>query len=548
MNDFAHARLAEDEPRNPFDLKVLVLYGLVRFRKQIIALAVLGAILGLIAGAAQPNSYSVSAKFRYEMSARQALTDEMAYGVEMGEYRGAMSAAIAEEIQLLRDPVIYERVVDVFGPTKILTVADPRDGDGAGTSPIVKFMHSLQAGLIHLKGLDDPTPDGDTQEARDGALKRLMANTTVKDARGTTLIVVTYNDSSPAKAKLIGDEIIKQMRARHMEEFAASAPLKELKQHKNDLEQQLHKDRSDWNDFKEQCGFWDLDADFAECQEQIRIKERQEAELELQRQNLIGRVSLFKSHLGGGEELAEDGPGEKRLNAEYLMALNTINEKQRELSQLKLIVSPGKWTLDDIEQLENEIEIHREQLDRMPKYSDASSLMGLTADTNDAITETTTMLTTSEGDLKGVVAQLEELREQLDELKRKRQTMEECRQEHKRFEAVVSAAERQLATIRASEGTLSSLAVMDSEERSNLSVFLGTRLPKDKDGPQRSKPLIMGLVAGAALGMGLAVLRQLLDRKVRYQETIENALGLRVLCVVPELAGQSAFRGAKGAA
>ncbi|MEL6907188.1 MAG: hypothetical protein AAFP22_17390, partial [Planctomycetota bacterium] len=188
MDDFAHARLAEDEPRNPFDLKVLVLYALARFKTQIVALGILGALLGLIAGAAQPNSYAVMSRLRLNESVRLGMrSDEAVYGAESGEpVRYRMSSAILEELELLKDPVILDRVVEVFGPRYILTVADPRAGDGAGTSMPVKFMHGLQAGLIHLKGLDDPVPEGeDTPDARLAAHDRLKANLTVGNQRNT---------------------------------------------------------------------------------------------------------------------------------------------------------------------------------------------------------------------------------------------------------------------------------------------------------------------------------------------------------------------------
>ena len=44
----------------------------------------------------------------------------------------------------------------------------------------------------------------------------------------------------------------------------------------------------------------------------------------------------------------------------------------------------------------------------------------------------------------------------------------------------------------------------------------------------------MGLAAGLFLGLLLAIGRQLLDRRLRYPETLENSLGLKVLGVVPE--------------
>ena len=73
-------------------------------------------------------------------------------------------------------------------------------------------------------------------------------------------------------------------------------------------------------------------------------------------------------------------------------------------------------------------------------------------------------------------------------------------------------------------------------------------LPTDKEGPQRSKPLLMGLIGGMLLGAGLSVLRQVLDRRVRYEETVENGLGLRVLCVVPDLSGKPGFQKKQGVA
>lgn len=553
MDDFAHARLAEDEPRNPFDIKVLVFYGLARFRKQIVALGILGAILGLIAGAAQPNVYSVNSKLRYQASARQALSDENAYGIELAEFRGGMSAAIIEELELLKDPVIYERVLDSEGFTAemILTVADPRAGDGPGSSPVVKFMHSLQAGLIHLKGLDDPCPDGETGDARDAAVKRMLANTTLKDVRRTNLISVTYTDSSPAKAKRIGDEIVKQMRARHLEEFQASKQLVTLQANKAEVIQQLTKDREEWREFKQQCGFWDLDTDFATCQEQIRANETKESDLEQERSRLLGKVRSLQGDLGGASDVENGDPADtsgKRLNSDYVGILEEIRDYENRIRTIDLKLSPGQLSLDNKSRYEATVEKLRIDLEGTPKFSDSTSLMGLNADTNEAVTNTQLLLSEASGELQGVIGQLMVVREQLKDLKQRRRTMEECRVEHERLQTAVNTAKTKLDSITTSERTLSSLAVMDDVDISNLSVFRATRLPKDKDGPQRSKPLMMGLVAGLALGFGLAILRQLLDRKVRYQETIENSLGLRVLCVIPELSSKAGFKGAKGAA
>ena len=55
-----------------------------------------------------------------------------------------------------------------------------------------------------------------------------------------------------------------------------------------------------------------------------------------------------------------------------------------------------------------------------------------------------------------------------------------------------------------------------------------------KVGPQRTKFVIQGLGAGAAAGLAFCILRQLLDRKLRYPPSVERVLGLKVLGVIPE--------------
>ena len=54
---------------------------------------------------------------------------------------------------------------------------------------------------------------------------------------------VVYADSSPAKAKTIGDEIVRQMRARHLEEFQARTQLEVLKDTKNNAYQEMRRAR-----------------------------------------------------------------------------------------------------------------------------------------------------------------------------------------------------------------------------------------------------------------------------------------------------------------
>lgn len=538
----------DDPSRAPFDLKVLVLYGLARFRKPIVALAALGTVAGIFLGAAQPNVYSINAKLRFVPSMRQALTEEAAFGVEIREFRGRMTSAIEEELELLKDPVIFERVVDQIGAAEILRVADPRSGDGADTPLIKRAMHSLQAGLIRLKGQGAPVDAPDAPWARAAAAGKLAAATTVKAVGRTNIIDVVYADSSPAKAKTIGDEIVRQMRARHLEEFQARTQLEVLKETKNNAYQEMRRARLEAYEFKNQCGFFDLENDFQACQEQIRANTLLEQRLEQDRERLLGQIKALENELGlrtSGETV--DGEEQKQLNPKWVALSSDINELNEDILAEEVKPNPGIISIRRKENLEERRDKLLEELDRTPQFGAGSGLQVLTADANEALVNTQTLLSTAKGDLEGVISQIGVVREQLKDQEQRRRTMEECRVEHIRLENAVKSAEAKYQDLTDNELQLTSLAIMDEEDRSNLTLFRPARMPSIKTGPDRKKPLVMGLFGGVALGLGFAVLRQLLERRVRYRETVEQQLGMPVLCTVPDL-GAGPAAPAKGVA
>lgn len=546
MDDFSHARLAEDEPRNPFDLKVLVLYALARFRNQIIALGVLGAILGLIFAASQPNSYAVLTRLRLKPSVRQLMSEEAVYGVNPDEpFRVRSSYALNEELELLRDPQIFDRVVDEIGPEYILTVADPRAGDGPGTSFPVRYMHALQAGLIHVKGLDNPCPDGVTPEAKRAAADRLKANLTVRNPRNTNLIDVKYTDSSPAKAKRIGDEIVRQMRRKHLETFSAVGSMEVLKASLDEAFQEYKFAQNELLKFKDQCGFKDLANDLRTTNEQINLKEIDLEDKNIQLNALNATVREIESDLkistGTGDETIDVQT--MRPNPEFRKARTAMETMQDQLSTLRIeYPEPTGIILDQIESLEAKIanqERTLSTLNPMVPKNDLEEALG--EGFSEQFAEVIARLYEARSQRKGLMEEVNGIAELIVRLRQKQRAMEECQVEYEARETILDSAKQKRDRLIAQRNRIEGLETMEKDDVTNLSVARASRLPIDKEGPQRSKPLMMGLIGGLAFGAGLSVLRQLLDRRVRYLETIENSLGLRVLCVVPDLGGKTGF-------
>ena len=559
MDDFAHSQLDLEEAKNPFDLKVLVLYAVARFRGLIVSLGILGALLGLLAGAAQHNVYSSLTRLHFEPSVRQSIRAEQAYGVDTGEVRISTKTALLEELELLKDPSVFEAVVEKIGAIEILKVADPRSGDDAGTSMPTRIMHNLQAGLIGLKGLDDPFPDGPESSAKTAAYELLKANVSISNLRSTQIIDIKYSDSSPAKAKLILDELIVQMRARHSDRFSAHGKLEDLMVNKELAFQELSAAKQDLRKFKAQCGFHDLKNDLAQCNEEILLRERELSNMHAERGALLGMSESMRKDLGIGggaatdfEEEDADGSSSqaaKPTNPAYLRVVRQLREVKGLLrdsenrspnppvGSLPLRAQNGHRNL--IAQLQSDLQA----ID--PYGTDGvNAVLGEELDPSRA--EALSLLVSTRGELIGTIARIKTVEKRIAVLEDRRTAMEECETEYNQRKTNTEMRQAKVDRLNNQERQLAGLAFMDDDSRSELSVFRNSRLAKDKEGPQRGKPLMMGLFGGMAIGIGLSVLRQLLDRKVRYQETIENALGLRVLCVVPDLSKNEGFGPAKG--
>jgi uncharacterized protein involved in exopolysaccharide biosynthesis len=77
---------------------------------------------------------------------------------------------------------------------------------------------------------------------------------------------------------------------------------------------------------------------------------------------------------------------------------------------------------------------------------------------------------------------------------------------------------------------------------SSLKPFQDASLPLEKEGPNRGKLLLGGLMVGLFLGLGILVLRTLPDSVVRTREDLEQVEGLAVIGVMPRLDGKNLKR------
>ena len=211
---------------------------------------------------------------------------------------------------------------------------------------------------------------------------------------------------------------------------------------------------------------------------------------------------------------------------------NKINELELELSELRAQPS-STVTRNRIKQSEAMLSSFEERLRETPERE---VLHGPRIDTrpNEARILVQAKLVEAKAQAANLEKQLEQLQGSRGEVVQRRGKIMSCREGHAEKTSNLDQAKRLLVQISDRRAEAERFGALNQDRMSNFQVILEPTHSQDKVGPERKKPVLAGLAGGMALGLLLAALRQLLDPKIRYPETLESAYGLRVLAVVPE--------------
>jgi len=517
----------------PFDSRVVFVYGIARSRVMILGLTVLGALVGLVIGASMPNVYTSEAKLRNQASARQMITDETVMGVADDEWsRRRTAPGILDLIDLLRDPAIYERVARELGPREVLRVEDPsRSPRNAGLAGSI--MHQLQGVLIRFKGLDNPCANGEGPLCQQTAVKTLLGSVEILPVKDTNLLHITYTASSPQKAQLVLNALIEGFLQHHIDVFGASGKLAELKEQFDNEHQKLTQLNNEYRAYQEECGFWDIDGDYLDAVAALRLRDANIAQLEVDGKRLSQYVTTLEGQLNGDSSAL----GGKALNPYWEALVKRRQEALAVIADLESRPSLVTTAQRQLEAARTERSAVEGQLLETPQFTSDPYAAALAAQNNPVIAEAQLELAKSKSNLAALADQVAEERKQKLSLEQRLKKIRECQPQHELHRATLDNAQKKFTRISQQIPELDTLALLDQEGRSNLARFREASLPFEKDGPNRTKPLGLGLFGGLVLGICFAALRQLSDRRIRYRETIEREFDLNVLCVVPEVAG-----------
>lgn len=521
----------EEERSSPFDLKILLLYGVFRSKFWVLLLGAVGLVGGLIYGASKPNVYRSSGLLYYRAGMQEALTEEALLGLTPDNQR-LVAPGIADEIMLLDDYEIFEELAAELTPAYILDTEVPTATDTDKTPFPVRIMHRLQAFLQARR--DKVTGDGPLELA--WTARHLQNRTSLEPIRSTSYIRVSYQGYTPESAQEICQRAMDAFVERHVEVYGVGSKLDEQEAKVIDARELLFQRDDDYDEYRKSCGVWDYTAEMEknrlaieEIQSELRSKETEVNAVNAKIKNYSQLMEVTEPLV---EQTTQPVIAKNPMYAEYESRLNQLDIEEIEATARSLMEDKSD-VRTTLERIGRERAAFLAKLESLPETIEVEKSRVQTV-MNEQFYVFQDKLVDFEAERDALIAVVEGLRAELERAEARRELIEACQTDHESHADLMELAQREYDQQTAVLETLKKLSVREESGSANLKITHAPRLPLTKQGPNRWKPLAMGTFAGFALGVALAVLRQLLDRRVRYPENIAKGMGLKVLGVVPE--------------
>jgi len=528
LNEFA-----EEEGPSKLDPKVLVLYGLGRSSFWVVLFTLIGLAGGLVAGAIEPNTYTSVGTLRLLSGERERVTREMASG---GEDPTGGSVPINDEILMLRQEEIYNQAALQIGPLEVLAPSDPAQFDTAATSLPVSWLHKLQSRLFAAQSPKHVCAEEGCTNCTLAARRVLKNNTDIIPELRSTVITVMHTASSPEKAQKQNAVLLEWMVQRHADEYNVTSKFN-LSEDKLASLQDNHFDAlKDYDEHRDLCGFLPLGAE-----EAMKLQDKLE-----DRQADIDKITAERAQAEGEREAIakrwEETPAEVERITPETKGPNPERVRQeqgrRDLELQRILLPPATFTdgatvnmKKDLIRIDGQIAALTESIEQLDPFAVMTPEF-VEMVPNEVYLDMTEKIEKLDARDIGFARLLKGLKVAKEALEKKLDLVKQCQNLHGILERSIDQKRVSLENITERHRKLE---ILKDIETANLHVFEQPSLPLAKDGPQRTKRFLMGVFGGLFAGIGLAVLRQLLDGRVRYPETVEKGLELRVLAVVPEM-------------
>lgn len=515
----------------PFDIKVLLLYGAWRSKHWIALCTLLGMIAGLVAAASMPNVYRSRGMMDYRPGTNEAKTLAMAAGVDDANMSNNIPG-MANELLILEDLEIYMGVAKDLGPAYVLGKPDPTEGDDSANI-VIRLWHGFQKTMIDMthKGFEEG--DEVTDKALLAAAESLMARTNlyVPSRTPTSIIQVLHDGYSKERAQKTNQAILKALKAFHVSKYSGGDFRETVRENLEVVKGKIKQTDDEIRQHISGCGYQDIEGQLSAFLEQIGGDKLAISDLQVRIRGLESRLEQTKQELEDVDPMVEEiVPPVMAPSPEYQLQQEFLFDLRRKYMEKKSLGGQNKTMLTVMQNSIKEAEKTLEGTEKLIEVKPPEIVLKPNPFHNELIKRRSEI----QSELVGAESSLDELNKHVRDNNEHVLRMGECRQLHAEKRAELESLQDERAAVNKQLTASENHQALVDQGYSALQLLSDATRPRNKTGPNRVKPLGMAIFAGLALGLFLAVLRQLVDPTVRYRETVEKDLESNVLVVVPE--------------
>ncbi|MBI1849681.1 MAG: hypothetical protein HYR85_05005 [Planctomycetes bacterium] len=508
-----------------------ILLPILRSRRLVVILLLIGACVGLLVAALIPNAYTSTSKVLVRLGEREQGTPDTALADDRRFASKVVREDMQNEVHLFRNPAVFEQVAREVGAARILRPYDPAPEDPAGTALPVKLLHRLQSWWFgpEVRASGNGAPDSDASIL--AAVETLQDHVIIEGEPASSIVSVSATATSPELARTLADAFVRTLIDRHRKVFAGDESLAFLDTRVASARTVAMKADAALDDFKRTHGIFDLTVQSKNALDEISKLESEIASDEERFQALVAEEAFVKSLLANPSEPATPTPN-PIPNLAYVHPLKEeIDKLQADLARVRSRFRESsairKTEEERITQLIAELEADLRQeppLQQNGKIADVAAFERLQGRL-EAIAE----------ERQGRETSTKPRKERLQSLQNELLTMQALEPQYRALEMSSDQIHKQLVQFNDARDRAETISLLDQVKMSNLRVIQEATLPLTKTSPNRFKIAGIGAFLGLLVGIGLAFPRQVLDRTMRRPREAERALGLPVLQVVPDV-------------
>jgi uncharacterized protein involved in exopolysaccharide biosynthesis len=350
---------------------------------------------------------------------------------------------------------------------------------------------------------------------------------------GSSVITIGYGAHEPTLAREVVSAFMDAAEAHHRNTFSTNPALDFVKSRFQESQKDEQETSTAFSEYRTNCGVTDYETQRVAFMTEANEIEKAKAADAQKLETLKSRARVVADQIADVKPMIPQTIERSPLqNPDWVSLKTRVQTLQDQLEDLGS--RPGGTTSEREAQrtsLQNRIDRARAELDRTDPWIPQSPTIQSAPNPEylrlkQDVDQTQQQLAEQEA----IVAKSEErLKFAQDRLK----NIETCAPRYKLLEGEYLAAKTNKESLAQALERATTANLLEALQFSNLRRIQDASLPYEKDGPKRSKFVLIGVILGFVAGAGFAFLRLQLDSRLRAPSEVERVTGTKVLSVVP---------------